>query len=98
MALTPDDVARLAGLARIELSAAECVRLTPQLEVILTSIAQISEVAADDVRPTSHAMPLTNVFRADVVRPSLPVADVLAMAPAHELGRFRVPQILQEDA
>ena len=96
MALSPDDVAALARLARIEMTEAELVHLAPQLDVILESVASVSDVAADDIPPTSHALPLTNVFRPDVVRPSLPVADVLAGAPASEQDRFRVPRILGE--
>jgi aspartyl-tRNA(Asn)/glutamyl-tRNA(Gln) amidotransferase subunit C len=96
VALSPDDVAALARLARIEMTEAELVHLAPQLDVILQSVASVSDVAADDIPPTSHALPLTNVFRADVVRPSLPVADVLAGAPASEQDRFRVPRILGE--
>lgn len=97
MALTLDEVARLAALARIELSHAELERLAPQLDVILESVAQVAGVATLDVPPTSHALPLTNVFRPDEVRPSLPVAEVLAMAPAREQDRFRVPRILDEE-
>ena len=94
MALTPSDVAGLARLARIELTPDELEHLAPQLDVILESVAHVSDVAADDIPPTSHALPLTNVFRPDVVRPSLPVADVLSQAPAAEQDRFRVPRIL----
>jgi aspartyl-tRNA(Asn)/glutamyl-tRNA(Gln) amidotransferase subunit C len=96
--LTPDDVANLARLARIELTPDELAMLAPQLDVILESVAHVSDVAADDIPPSSHALPLTNVFREDVVIPSLPLADVLAGAPAAELDRFRVPRILGEDA
>ena len=96
MALSPDDVAALARLARIEMTAEELAHLAPQLDVILESVASVSDVATDDIPPTSHALPLTNVFRADVVRPSLPVAEVLAGAPAAEQDRFRVPRILGE--
>jgi aspartyl-tRNA(Asn)/glutamyl-tRNA(Gln) amidotransferase subunit C len=96
VALSPDDVAALARLARIEMTAEELVHLAPQLDVILESVASVSDVAADDIPPTSHALPLTNVFREDVVRPSLPVAEVLAGAPASEQDRFRVPRILGE--
>ena len=96
MALSPDDVAALARLARIEMTEAELVHLAPQLDVILEAVASVSDVAADDIPPTSHALPLTNVFREDVVRPSLPVAEVLAGAPASEQDRFRVPRILGE--
>ena len=98
MALTPEDVADLARLARIELTPAELAHLAPQLDVILESVARVADVAADDVPPSSHALPLTNVFRADVVAPSLPLADVLAGAPATERDRFRVPRILGEEA
>jgi aspartyl-tRNA(Asn)/glutamyl-tRNA(Gln) amidotransferase subunit C len=98
VALTADDVASLARLARIELTEAELEVLAPQLDVILESVARVSEVAAQDIPPTSHALPLTNVFRADELRPSLPREQILAGAPAAELMRFRVPRILGEEA
>jgi aspartyl-tRNA(Asn)/glutamyl-tRNA(Gln) amidotransferase subunit C len=97
VALTTTDVARLAALARIALSPDEAAKLAPQLDVILDAVAQVTEVAGDDVPPMSHALPLTNVFRADEVRPSLPVEAVLAAAPAVEDDRFRVPRILGEE-
>lgn len=97
MALSTADVARLAELARIALSPDDLERLAPQLDVILDAVASVSEVAQADVPPTSHALPLTNVFREDVVRPSLPVTAVLAGAPAVEDERFRVPRILGEE-
>ena len=98
MALTPTDVAALARLARIELTQDELAMLAPQLEVILESVARVAEVAAADIPPTSHALPLTNVFREDVVVPSLPRDEILAGAPAAEQHRFRVPRILEEEA
>jgi aspartyl-tRNA(Asn)/glutamyl-tRNA(Gln) amidotransferase subunit C len=98
VALTADDVASLARLARIELTEAELEVLAPQLDVILESVARVSEVAAQDIPPTSHALPLTNVFRDDALRPSLPREEILAGAPAAELMRFRVPRILGEEA
>ncbi|MDR3070201.1 MAG: Asp-tRNA(Asn)/Glu-tRNA(Gln) amidotransferase subunit GatC [Propionibacteriaceae bacterium] len=97
MALSPDDVARLARLARIDLSQAELEHLAPQLDVILESVAEVSKVAADDVKPTSHAIEIANVFREDEVRPSFTAQQALSGAPVKESGRFRVPQILQED-
>ena len=86
MALTTSDLARLAALARITLSAEESEKLAPQLDVILESVAQVAEVAADDIPPTSHALPLTNVFRADEVRPSLPVAGRAGRCPVGRAG------------
>ena len=98
MALTTEDVANLARLARIELTENELEVLVPQLDVILESVARVSEVAAEYIPPTSHALPLTNIFRADELRPSLPREQVLAGAPAAEQMRFRVPRILGEEA
>ena len=69
--ISRDELAHLATLARIDLSDAELDHLAPQLSVILESVASISDVADDDIPPTSHALPLTNVFRADVVVPGL---------------------------
>jgi aspartyl-tRNA(Asn)/glutamyl-tRNA(Gln) amidotransferase subunit C len=98
LALTAADVARLGELARIRLTDEELAHLAPQLDVILESVASVAAVAAADVPPTSHALPLTNVFREDVVTPSLPAEAVLAGAPAVEDGRFRVPRILAEES
>lgn len=92
-----DEVARLAGLARIDLTEPELVRLAGELDVIVESVARVSEIATPDVPATSHPIPLTNVFRDDVPEQPLPVADALAGAPAAEGGRFAVPQILEED-
>jgi len=96
VALSVEDVARLAGLARIELTEQELAHLAPQLDVILESVTSVADLATDDIEPSSHALPLTNVFRADEVRPGLESADALAMAPASEQDRFRVPRILEE--
>ncbi|MDP9443728.1 MAG: Asp-tRNA(Asn)/Glu-tRNA(Gln) amidotransferase subunit GatC [Actinomycetota bacterium] len=96
--MTREEVARLADLARIDLTDAELDRLAPQLAVILDAVAQVSEVAAADIPPSSHAVPLRNVFRPDESRPGLPAADALAAAPATEEQRFRVPQILGDEA
>lgn len=103
-AITREEVAHLARLARIDLTEAELDHLAPQLDVILASVAQVSDVAAQDIPPTSHPLPLTNVFRTDEPRPCLPVDDALAGAPvvdgepAVEQQRFRVPRILGEEA
>jgi aspartyl-tRNA(Asn)/glutamyl-tRNA(Gln) amidotransferase subunit C len=92
------DVARLASLARIELTDEELDHLAPQLAVILESVAKVSEVADADVPPTSHAVPLSNVYRADELRPGLTPEEVLACAPEVEQQRFAVPRILGEEA
>src|SRR3954451_5893472 len=95
--ISRDEVAHLATLARIDLSEAELDHLAPQLSVILESIASIRGVAGADVPPTSHALPLTNVFRDDVVRPGLSAEEALSGAPAVEQQRFKVPRILGDE-
>lgn len=95
--ITPEALKHLAKLARLELTEAELATYATQLGVILDSVDKIREVAAQDVKPMSHAVGLTNVFRKDAVKPSLERADVLSQAPAQESNRFRVPRILNEE-
>ena len=97
--ITRSEVAHLARLSRLALDDAELDGLATELDVILGAVATISQVTdAADVPPTTHAVPIENVTRPDVVRPSLPRDEVLAGAPMAEDGRFRVPRILDEDA
>jgi aspartyl-tRNA(Asn)/glutamyl-tRNA(Gln) amidotransferase subunit C len=95
--ITREEVAHLGKLARLELSAAELDHFAGQLDDIIGAVARVSEVAGEDVPPTSHPLPLTNVLRPDTVRPSLTAAQALSGAPAQEQQRFKVPQILGED-
>ncbi len=96
--MTRGEVDRLAHLARIELTEAELDHLAPQLSVILESVAAVSAVAVDEIPPTSHAVPLKNVYRTDEVRPSLTPEAALSAAPAVEQQRFSVPRILDPEA
>ncbi len=95
--MTRDDVAHVAMLARIQLTDGELDRLSKDLEQIVGFVARVGEVAAEDIPPMSHPLPLTNVTRPDEVRPSLPADAVLAGAPDSEQQRFAVPRILDED-
>ncbi|WP_255952123.1 Asp-tRNA(Asn)/Glu-tRNA(Gln) amidotransferase subunit GatC [Streptomyces odontomachi] len=95
--ITREEVAHLARLARLELQPDELDHLSGQLDDIISAVARVSEAAAQDVPPTSHPLPLTNVMRADEVRPSLTAAQALSGAPAQEQQRFKVPQILGEE-
>ena len=97
-AISRDEVAHLARLARLAVTDVELDALAGQLDVILGAVARVGEVAAAEIPPTSHAVPLTNVLRADEVRPSVDRAAVLLSAPATESDRFRVPRILDEEA
>jgi aspartyl-tRNA(Asn)/glutamyl-tRNA(Gln) amidotransferase subunit C len=96
--ISRDDVAHLAHLARLAVTDDELDLFAGQLDVILGAVARVGEVAAAEIPPTSHAVPLENVFRADDVRPCLPREAVLAGAPAVEDEKFRVPRILSEEA
>jgi aspartyl-tRNA(Asn)/glutamyl-tRNA(Gln) amidotransferase subunit C len=97
-ALERSDVARLAALARIDMTDDDLDRLSGQLSAIVDAVATLSEVAGEDVPATSHPIPMANVERDDVVEPSLTPAEALAAAPQAEDGRYRVPQILGEEA
>ncbi|SDF66366.1 Asp-tRNA(Asn)/Glu-tRNA(Gln) amidotransferase subunit GatC [Pseudonocardia oroxyli] len=97
-AISRDEVAHLARLARLAVTETELDTFAGQLDVILGSVARVGEVAAEDIPPTSHAVPLENVFRPDELRPGLSQEQALSGAPAAEEGRFRVPRILGEEA
>ncbi len=96
--MTPETVRHLAELARIALSEDEISRLAGELSAIVDSVEAISQVALDDVVPTSHPVPLGNVFRDDVVGQTLATEQALAGAPDHDGSRFRVTAILGEEA
>jgi aspartyl-tRNA(Asn)/glutamyl-tRNA(Gln) amidotransferase subunit C len=97
MSIAREEVAHLARLSRLALGEEELDHLAGQLGQIIAAVARIQEVAADGIPPTSHAVPLVNVFRDDVVAPPLGAEKALAQAPAVEQQRFRVPRILAED-
>lgn len=97
-AITRAEVAHLAYLARLDIPDAELDHYADQLDVILGAVARVSEVAADDIPPTSHPVPLVNVLRPDVIAPGLSREEALAAAPAVEDDRFRVPRILEEES
>jgi len=97
-AISREEVAHLARLSRLAVTPEELDTFAGQLDVILQAVARIGEVAAADIPPTSHSVPLTNVLRDDVVQPCLAREDALAGAPDAADGRFRVPRILDEEA
>jgi aspartyl-tRNA(Asn)/glutamyl-tRNA(Gln) amidotransferase subunit C len=96
-AISREEVAHLARLSRLAVTGEELDMFAGQLDVILQSVARIGEVAAADIPPTSHSVPLTNVLRDDVVQPCLTREEALSGAPDVADGRFRVPRILDEE-
>ncbi len=93
-ALTVDAVAKVARLARLEITTAEIETFTGQLSDMLDHFADIDELDLSVVEPMSQPYPLINVLREDVVVEGLDRDEVLAVAPAAEDGRFRVPPII----
>lgn len=94
--LTPDVVRRVARLSRLKLDDAEVSRLANELSQVLHYVDQLDELDVKDVEPMAHAIELTNVFRADEPRPSLPREAALANAPKSDGKYFLVPPILDE--
>jgi len=92
--ISREDVAHVARLARLDLTDEELDRFTGQLAAVLDHAADMAALDTAGVPPTAHPLQLVNVLRDDVPRPSLDRAEVLAMAPDAEDGRFRVPKIL----
>ena len=95
--VTPDLVRHLASLARILVTEEEVNKLTGELNVIVDAVASVNKAVSGDVVPTSHPIPMSNVFREDVVLPSLTQAEALSAAPDSAEGRFKVPAILDEE-
>jgi aspartyl-tRNA(Asn)/glutamyl-tRNA(Gln) amidotransferase subunit C len=95
--LSRADVANLAKLARIEMTDSELDALTTEFDSILDAVEKVQAISKQDIKPTSHPLPLVNVTRPDVVQPSLSPEDALSGAPESEEQRFRVPQILGEE-
>ncbi|GBC98177.1 Glutamyl-tRNA(Gln) amidotransferase subunit C [bacterium HR17] len=96
MPLSRDEVLHVALLARLELDAEEIERYTWELNRILEHIEKLSELDTEGVEPTSHAVPLANVFRPDEPGTPLPREEVLMNAPDAVDGYFRVPRVVEE--
>lgn len=89
------DIEKVARLARIKLSEEEKVIFGNQLEQILNYMEQLNRLDTQGIEPTSHAIPIFNIFREDEVRPSVPREEVLGIAPSQEDGHFKVPRIIE---
>ncbi|MCX5715665.1 MAG: Asp-tRNA(Asn)/Glu-tRNA(Gln) amidotransferase subunit GatC [Candidatus Omnitrophica bacterium] len=89
------DVAYVAKLARLALSESEAARLEKQLSDILEYIGQLNKVDTKSVEPTSHVLPIENVYRDDLPKPSLTADEALKNAPRKENGFFKVPKIIE---
>ena len=95
MRLSQKEVEHIALLSRLKLTDEERERMTTQLNDIMGFFEQLGELDTTDVPPTSHVIPMSNVLRADVVKPSLPVEEVFENAPDRAGDTFRVPRVVE---
>jgi aspartyl-tRNA(Asn)/glutamyl-tRNA(Gln) amidotransferase subunit C len=95
--ITPDLVRHLAELSRILVTDEEVEQLAIELNVIVDSVAIVTKAVSGEVPATSHPIPMVNVFREDVIEPSLTQIQALSAAPDSAEGKFRVAAILDED-
>jgi aspartyl-tRNA(Asn)/glutamyl-tRNA(Gln) amidotransferase subunit C len=93
--LTREEVSQIAFLARLELSDEEMETLGGHLNRLLENFDKLRELDTENVEPTSHTIPVRNVFRPDEVRPSFAQDEVLANAPEPVAGTFQVPRIVE---
>ena len=95
MKITLEDVEKVAKLARLEVSPAEKEAFAKQLSQILTHVEKLKEYDTQGIEPTAAVLGAVNVFREDIVRPSLPVDKALTNAPEREGDAFAVPKIIE---
>ena len=95
MPVTLDDVRKVAELARLKFDQDEEERLVAELNRLLDYVAALNQLDTTGVSPTAHVLPISNVFREDRARPSLPQEEALANAPSSGHGHFRVPKVIE---
>jgi len=96
MKITLQEVEHVARLARLALSEEEKEEMRSQLDRILGYIEKLDQLDTSAVEPTSHVIPMTNVFRDDALLPSLSREEALANGPDRQEGFFRVPRIIEQ--
>jgi aspartyl-tRNA(Asn)/glutamyl-tRNA(Gln) amidotransferase subunit C len=95
--ITLDDVTHVAKLSRLALDHGRLSKFSTQLASILQYVQKIGEVDTTGVEPMAHALPIHNVFRDDIVEPSLPLEKVLENAPDSDGPFFKVPKVIGGD-
>ena len=97
MKITKEQVEYVANLAKLDISEEEKEIFTKQLDNILSYMDKLNQLDTRDIDPTSHVLPIKNIFREDEVKPSLPLEEALANAPDRKDGFFRVPRVIEEN-
>jgi aspartyl-tRNA(Asn)/glutamyl-tRNA(Gln) amidotransferase subunit C len=95
MKITKEEVQHVALLARLKFNENEIEHFTSQMNGILEYMEKLAEVDTTHVEPTFHAVAQTNVFRQDMLKPSIPQELSLSNAPDGDRGFFRVPKIIE---
>jgi aspartyl-tRNA(Asn)/glutamyl-tRNA(Gln) amidotransferase subunit C len=96
MKVTKKDLENVAVLSRLRVPEDEQETYIQQMDAILTYMDNLAEVDTENVKPTTYALPMSNVFREDEVKPSLPREAALSNAPLQENGYFKVPKVLED--
>jgi aspartyl-tRNA(Asn)/glutamyl-tRNA(Gln) amidotransferase subunit C len=89
-------VRKVAKLARLDLSEEEVKEFSGQLNAIIGYVERMNELNTEGIEPLAHCLPISNVFREDIVRESLGTEKTLANAPQKDGAFFKVPKILEE--
>jgi len=94
MAVTKKDVEKIAELARLKFSDEELGSFTPQMNEILSYMDKLNELDTNDVKPLSHPVEQTNIFREDEMKPSVTTEEALKNAPSKDEHHFKVPKVI----
>lgn len=97
MSVTRKEVEHIAELARLELNESELEEYTVQLNKILEYVEKLNELNTEDVQPLSHPVEAVNVFREDILKPSIDREDALRNAPSKDDEFFKVPKVIDRD-
>lgn len=98
MKISEQDIKTVASLSRLKIDADEIPEVAAQLDKFLTYVENLQSIDTTNIEPTTYALPMQNVFRADEVKPSLERELALSNAPLKEDGYFKVPRVLEESA
>ena len=96
MKVTENDIKTVASLSRLKIRDDETADVVSQLDKFLTYVENLQSIDTENIEPTTYALPLQNVFREDIVKPSLDRELALSNAPLKEDGYFKVPRVLEE--
>ena len=94
MAVTKKDVEKIAELARLKFSEEDLENFTPQMNEILTYMDKLNELDTENVKPLSHPVEQSNVFREDEMKSSIPIEEALINAPSKDEHHFKVPKVI----